>query len=140
MFGELPCLSRVSSDYAKVWTACAKDGGLSPAHAILRRLSKNRELELVDRISAGSVLVFPLHHVLWMPNFQFGKTGSLVDGIQGAINELKVVMDTTDMTLWFCSPSIHLNGVTPLRILRPSPLKVVGAARAQRLLERSGQC
>ena len=89
----------------------------------------------MERVNAGQVLVFPLHHVLWMPNFQFDKHGAVVNGIAGAINALKFIMDMTDITLWFCTPCLHLHGVAPMRLLELSSLAVIGAARVHRLLE-----
>jgi hypothetical protein len=132
MSHTLPCLSRASRDYAVIWGACAKAGGLSPMRDVMRRVPDACACDLMHRVNAGGMLVFPLHHVLWMPNFQFDGSGLLLSGVEEAIGALRCYMDLAEITLWFCSPNEYLDGVAPMGELARRPEAIVEAAWASR--------
>lgn len=127
-----PCFRGACRDYPAIWAGCESAGGLSTLADVMSRSSQGGLLGL---LGAGLLLVVPLHHVLWLPNFQFDRDGGLLEGVRLSVLEMRCVMDSTEMTSWFCAPNQHLDLARPMQLVAARPEAVVSAAREAHWLE-----
>lgn len=130
---EQPCFRYVTAEYKMIWAACQNAGGLSTLGQRLCRFEQSRD-GLLEDLAAQRVLVVPLHHVLWMPNFQFKTNGDVLEGVRQSVRELGCTIDGTEITCWFCKPNAFLSGERPMQLIEAHSGGVLMAARAERTL------
>jgi hypothetical protein len=122
-----PCLRGLSGEYAEIWSACAAVGGLSALEEVLLR--SQQPSSLLERLQSSRMLAFPVHHVIWMPNFQFGMDGTTIRPcIERTIRELECFSDAVEITLWFCTANAGLRSCAPLHEVAVDPQRVIEAA------------
>jgi hypothetical protein len=125
------CLRGLSGEYADIWLACAAVRGLSTLEEVLLR--SQQPSSLLERLQSSRMLAFPVYHVIWMPNFQFGMDGFTIRPcIERTIRELECFWDAVEITLWFCTANAGLRSCAPLHEVAVHPQRVIEAAAACR--------
>lgn len=134
-----PSLRRLPTDYERVWMGYSGSGGLARLRDVLQQMARWSDIRasgaLLRRVRQGSVIVFPLRHELWLPNFQFIQDASdVLPGVAEAVGELQYALDAVDIALWFCTPNAWLQDQAPMHAVASAPQAVQAAARADRFV------
>lgn len=112
---------------------------LSALQAIRRNAWGDDVVEaLPARVADRSVLGITWNHEAWVPDFQFDGHGNTRQPAAAVLLELTPSHDPWELATWFVTPSVWLQHVRPIELLKLAPTRVVEAARADRYVANGG--
>lgn len=87
---------------------------------------------LPQAVAERRVLGIAWNHELWIPGFQFGRSGAIEPAVTRVFLELRSSHDPWELAGWFIAPSTWLQQRRPVDLIGSAPACVVAAARADR--------
>lgn len=116
---------------------CPTGGVLSgDAFSLLLRERCDQPISLLARwIVRRQVVSFEAYGQRWLPIFQFERDTLCVNAsTRGLILEMQDVFDDWELTEWFATPNVWLDGDCPAQALASAPRRVYDTARADRFV------
>jgi hypothetical protein len=116
-------------------------GGLTRGDSLAHRMSVagvGSYLDLARRIVGGQLFSFQWHKDFWLPLFQFHPERlEPLEAPRRVLAELRGALDGWAVASWYVTPSLALDGETPLAVLDVDLPAVLAVAHAERVARRS---
>jgi hypothetical protein len=94
--------------------------------------------EVPARVAERRVLGIVWNRDLWVPDFQFDRSGAIKPVAAAVFLELTASHDPGELAAWFVTPSTWLRDVRPIELIETAPSRVIEAARADRYVADGG--